>query len=101
MNTDRFFKLSERNAALYETLDSVSKADWKGNPCTKWLLNTLANELEQMFVVWYNGLGEGEKTPFDFGVAQGQARAVDDIIDKIQEMLKDDEHTSSGPQDTY
>ena len=99
MNTERFFKLSEKTDALYDSLDSASKAEWRDNICTRWLRTTLENELEQMFVIWYNGLGEGEQTQFDFGVSQGQARAVDNIIEKIQEMLKDEEHSTRGSQD--
>jgi hypothetical protein len=94
VNTNRFFDLSEKSDALYDAIDSQDKQEWKENPCTKWLLEALNLDLNQMFIVWYNNGFSKEDSACTDEMAKGRASAIDDLLEKIQEMLSDEDGNS-------
>ena len=67
---------------------------WMGNSVTKWLFDSLAEDRTFIMESWANGVFTGESveaTSQLIAMALGQLDSIDQIIEKIDELLEEDD----------
>ena len=110
---DRFYNEDRFRLTAEDHLAGVTKEDaklWIQHPCTRCLTDMLQADMCGIINMWLEG-GYGDENSIDITAqrqakARGMSQAIDDIIEKMQQISNLDtsgevDDTASGAQNPY